>query len=187
MTRLIRRSRSNVALRFSSAGALALCLLAAAIAPACSSDSSRPSLVSEAGQPNEGGRSGSASDEAGSGDLAGASGDGAADSGAAGNAGESGATPVELGGSGGNPPIVPAVCDPLATWSAAASVTGVSSSANETLLALTPDELDLAFLRGGALFVAHRSTVAASFSSGSALAIPMGWSAAHGAALSADG
>jgi len=66
-------------------------------------------------------------------------------------------------------------------------VSGVSTEASETLLALTPDELDLAFLRDGALFLAHRSSTRVSFSSGTALTVPVGWSAAHGAAFSADG
>ncbi len=187
MIRLIHYSRSNVASRFCSAGALSLCALAAS-EPACSSDSVRPSLVSEGGQASDGGRSGSSPAEAGSADLAGASGEGAGDSGASGNGGgSSGGTPAELGGSAGKAPTVPAVCDPLATWSAATSVASVSSGASETLLALSPDELDLAFLRDGALYVAHRTAAGASFSTGSALAIPTGWSAAHGASLSADG
>ncbi|HEY3253259.1 MAG TPA: hypothetical protein VGJ91_04900 [Polyangiaceae bacterium] len=169
------------------AAALTFCALAAT-APACSSDSGHPSLVSAAGQPANGGRAGaSPAEEGGSPDLAGASGDEAGDSGAAGSAAGSGGAPIELGGSGGKPPTTPAACDPHAAWSAAASVSGVSSGASETLLALTPDELDLAFLRDGALYVAHRSSAGAAFSSGSALVIPTGWSAAHGASLSADG
>jgi hypothetical protein len=63
----------------------------------------------------------------------------------------------------------------------------VSSAADETILSLTPDELDLAFLRAGALYVAHRAEATAAFSVSAAIAIPDGWSAAQGAAFSADG
>jgi len=194
---MTRSSRSTRALHFSEIAALSLCALAAS-GPACSTETTRPSLVSAGGQPSDGGRSGSTA-ESGSADVAGASGEEAGDSGAAGDGagnhggsgsgsdGGSGGTPAEVGGSGGVPDIVPAACDPQATWSAPASVTGVSSAGNETLLALTPDELDLAFLRDGALYVAHRTKAEADFAIGSALVLPVGWSAAHGASLSADG
>ncbi|MEI9937106.1 MAG: hypothetical protein WDO69_07760 [Pseudomonadota bacterium] len=183
MIPLIRLARGSFALRLSSTGALA-CWALTISGPACSSDTARPSLVSAGGQPSAGGRSGAPSAAGGdNADLAGASGDEAGDSGAGGNGG----TATELGGSGGMPPAVAPACDQMASWSAAASVSSVSAGANEMLLALTPDELDLAFVRDGALYVAHRSSINAGFSSGSALAIPAGWSATHGAALSADG
>jgi hypothetical protein len=181
---MTRPSRSILSLRFSSLAALSLGALSAS-APACSSDTSRPSLVSAAGQPSDGGRS---STEGGSAGLAGASGE-QADSGGSGTGDDGGSSgaPTELGGSGGSAEVEPAACDPEAMWSLAASVAGVSSAAQETLLALTPDELDLAFLRDGTLYVAHRASTAADFSPGSALTPPPGWSAAHGASLSADG
>jgi hypothetical protein len=186
MTRL----RSTPALRLFSIAALSWCPLLAS-SSGCSSDTSHPSLVSAGGQPSDAGRSGSPPAEGGSEELAGASGNEAGSSGAAGNgAGSdagSGGAPIELGGSGGTVEVVKAACDRLAKWSAAESVTGVSSGANETMLALTPDELDLAFLRNGALYVAHRASADTDFGGGSALTLPLGWSAAHGAGLSADG
>ena len=185
MTRLFQPPRAHSALRF-SAVALSLCAWLAS-QPACSSDARPPSLVSAGDRPSDGGRSGSSPAEGGNADSAGASGEAGGDTGLAGNGDGSGAMPAELGGSGDKPQAVPAACDQLAAWSAAVTVPGVSSAASETLLALTPDELDLAFLRDGALYVAHRSAAAATFSSGSPLAVPIGWTAAHGAALSADG
>jgi hypothetical protein len=185
MTRLILLSCSNAALRF-SASALSLCVWLAS-EPACSSDSNRPSLVSLAGRQSDGGRSGSSPAGSGSAELAGASSEEGGETGVADNGDGSGGMRAELGGSGGEPEAVPAACEKLAAWSAAATVPGVSSGASETLLAITPDELDLAFLRDGALYVAHRAATGASFSSGSPLAVPMGWTAAHGASLSADG
>jgi hypothetical protein len=79
------------------------------------------------------------------------------------------------------------VCSPAANWSAAAKIPVVSTASAEQLLSVTPDELDLAFLRGGALYVAHRATPTGTFTVGNALPIPLGWSSAQGAALSADG
>jgi hypothetical protein len=52
---------------------------------------------------------------------------------------------------------------------------------------VTADELDLAFLRGGMLYVAHRAEASAAFNVGSAITLPTGWSAAQGAGLSPDG
>jgi len=143
-------------------------------------------LVSAGDRPSQGGRSGSSPVEAGHAELSGASGDEAGSAGSAGDEdGGSSATPIERPGSGAT--TVPSACAQAAAWSEAAPVTGVSSSARETLLALTPDELDLAFLRDETLYVAHRGKAGAPFSNVSALALPPGFSAAHGAALSADG
>jgi hypothetical protein len=63
----------------------------------------------------------------------------------------------------------------------------LSTSTDETLLSVTSDELDLAFLRAGTLYVAHRADKTGTFTVGSAVVIPDSWSAAGGAALSADG
>jgi len=185
---MTRTSRSISRFRFYSAVTFALCACASG-GPACSSDSRHPSLLSVAGQPSAGGRAGASSAEAGSADPAGASGDDTGESGAGGDLGgaASGGSSAAYAGSGGKPPSVPAACDQLSRWSSAAPVTGITSTASEKLLALTPDELDLAFLRDGALYVAHRSKTSAAFESGSALTIPAGFSAAHGASLSADG
>jgi hypothetical protein len=186
MIRSVQFDRSAIFTRLSSAAALLLGALAGS-GLACSSDTRPPSLVALGGQANDGGSSGSPTIEGGSGDVSGASGGSDAGAGGAAADGGSAGAPAELGGSSGTSPAVPAVCEQSASWSAAASVGGVSSGAGETLLALTPDELDLAFLRDGALFVAHRSKTSAAFSSGAALSIPAGWSAGHGASLSADG
>jgi len=167
-------------------GALLSCALAAS-SPGCSSGTRAPSLVNAGGRLEDGGRAGSSAAVGGNFDLAGSNGDEGGDSGAASDGGEGGVAPSEPVGGGGKAPTEPALCDKRAVWSAATSVSGVSSGAAETLLALTPDELDLAFLREGALYVAHRASASASFSSGTALTIPTGWSAIHGATLSADG
>jgi hypothetical protein len=182
---------STSAIRLSSLAVLSWCALATS-APACSPEASRPSLISTGAQPNDGGRSGSSPGEGGSVELAGANGEqsgdsGAAGTGAAGSASGSAGNAAELGGSAGVPDGTAPACDPEATWSAAASVSGVTSGANEKLLALTPDELDLAFLRDGALYVAHRPKADADFTVGAALTMPAGWTVAHGASLSADG
>jgi len=79
------------------------------------------------------------------------------------------------------------ICSSTASWSDATSLAVVSSAMSETLLSVTPDELDLAFVRAGQLFVAHRATPSADFAIGSAVPIPNGWSVSEGAALSADG
>jgi hypothetical protein len=63
---------------------------------------------------------------------------------------------------------------------------GVSTSAAETLLSITLDELDVAFLRTGVLYVGHRANQSATFES-AAVTLPSGWSASNGASLSADG
>jgi len=177
----------RLAPRLASASALYLLAFAASL-PACSSDPGRPSLISVGGNPADAGSSGSSPAESGSRDFAGAGGDATGDSGATGeNGGASAGGSGNSTASGGSAPVVPAACNPKAMWGDAASVAGLSSAALDTLLAITPDELDLALLREGALYVAHRSSPGATCTIGSPLAIPAGWTAAHGAALSADG
>jgi len=194
MTRIIRSSRSDDALRFSPRAASLLAAAALGVFAAsplgCSSDSTRPSLIQEPGGAGNAGRAGASVGEAGSAEAAGASGDDAgeagdagAPSGTAGNGGVSNG----LGGSGGTAPVIPAACAKSVTWSESATVPSVSSAANETLLSVTPDELDLAFLRAGQLHVAHRTSAEETFTLGPELVLPAGWTAAHGAALSADG
>ena len=180
---MTRSFRFSLSARHCSA-ALVWCALVAS-GPACSSNSRAPSLVSGGEPASAGGRAGSTAAEGGHSDLGGSNG-AAGDSGAAGDGGDSG-TPAASGDTGGRADSVSAACDPLVAWSGAASVSGVSSTADEQLLALTPDELDLAFVRGGALFVAHRASANEGFPDAAAVTIPTGWSAAHGASLSADG
>ncbi len=156
------------------------------IACACSSGSGdRPSgIVDDAsggrGQAADGGRSGMGS--AGSG--AREAGDGGepdrADGGSAGT--DTGSNPGT-----GQPPLGPAACSERGAWTDSKIVDVVSSAAPESFLSVTPDELDLAFVRSGSVYLAHRAQAAAPFSMGGALAIPAGWSVAQGASLSADG
>lgn len=107
--------------------------------------------------------------------------------------GEAGDGGVSAGGAadeeaaGGPPTIEPPSCRLDATWSNPEPVTGVSSAGSEVLLSLTPDELNLAFLRGETVYVAHRSQLDAAFELGAPVAVPAGWTATQGAALSADG
>jgi len=192
MIRLMRPPRTKRASRVSAAPLLAATTLGVlALSPlGCASDSGRPSLIQGAGAAGNAGRAGVAGGEAGNADEAGASGADAGEAGEAGapnNAAGNGGTANGLGGSSGNAPDVPASCSQSATWSESMAVPSISSAAKESLLSVTPDELDLAFLRGGALYVAHRASAAGTFVIGAELTLPAGWSAAHGATLSADG
>jgi hypothetical protein len=156
------------------------------VAAACSSDANdHPAGVSSGGSEQADGGRGGASPSAGTAGRAGHSstdgGEGGASSG--GTGGEAGS--VDIGT--GQPPLSPSACSETAKWSGASSVDPVSSAATETLLSVTADELDLAFLRGTALYVAHRSQADAAFNVGSPIAIPSGWSVVQGAGLSPDG
>jgi len=167
--------------------ALLLCGVAAA-AQACSADSTHPSLVGLGEPPSAAGHSGASFAGEGNSDLAGAAGE--EEGGAAGASGASAGASGKAGGPGsmgGAAPALPPVCDPMASWSSAQSVAGLSGTGHDSLLALTADELDLAFLRDGALYVAHRPNAETAFTLGSAVNLPSGWSASHGASLSADG
>ena len=157
-----------------------------ASAPACSSSPAHPSLVTSNGGSSDeqpGGSSGSG--EPGGTDNAGAGGDAGTGSNAESGTGNAGS----LGDGAAGSPIKPgpSTCAQTATWSTPASVDGVSTAAAESLLSVTADELDLAFLRAGVLYVAHRSKASAAFDVGSPITIPAGWSAKQGAALSGDG
>ena len=178
--------RPRLSTRRSSVAVLSLFSLTA-IAAACSTDSTHPSLVGIGEQPSEGGHPGSSSSAGRNSDSAGASGEDGGDAGATGANGGTGGRATDSGNLGGALPSVPPACNREAVWSSPKSVAGVSSTSTELLLALTADELDLAFLREGALYVAHRTTPDATFTVGSKVMIPSGWSAKHGAALSADG
>ena len=134
---------------------------------------------------------------AGVGADAGASADagaGAPTTNGAGAAGEGGETETGTGddgfggtGAGTGPGLAPPVCSKVASWSGRISVGNVSSDLGETLLSVTADELDLAFLRSGLLYVAHRATRSAEFELTDPIAIPGGWTVATGASLSGDG
>jgi hypothetical protein len=161
------------------------CVAFCAAAGACSSGTSaHPAGLSAGGSDTaEGGSAGS--DAAGSTNQLGSDGGVSSDGGAttSDTAGE--AAGGELGT--GQPSALPSACAETAHWSGASSVVGVSSAGNETLLSVTADELDLAFLRDGALYVAQRAVSSAELDAGSPIAIPTGWSAARGASLSPDG
>jgi hypothetical protein len=148
----------------------------------CGSNEQRPpSLVGVGGQAGN-----EDSDPA----VAGAKGGAEGPAGAAGQSAEGG---TNAGGSAdepatSDPPVIePASCDLNATWKSPTPALDLSGAGSEVLLSLTPDELDLALLRGDALYVAHRARVSLAFELGSPISVPSGWTATHGAALSPDG
>jgi len=96
------------------------------------------------------------------------------------------------GGSAGLPPgmvvvVAKSTCSENAHWTGAASVAAVSTAADEKLLSITADELDIVFARGLGLFHAHRATASDTFDAGVEITLPTGYSLAGGASLSADG
>lgn len=168
---------------------LAASLMLSCAFSACSSDTARhPSLVEgPGGASNSSAGAGFAGRASSNVDEAGAGGDSRGLGGnqnAGGDGGDGEAPALELGGSA--PMASPAVCPQMATWAMPSSLDGVSSSAAETLLSITLDELDLAFLRAGTLYVAHRASRSAAFAV-TPVVPASGWSAANGASLSADG
>ena len=170
--------------------------LTLALAAACSSDSDdRAPTVSDGGASAKAGAGGRSSvgksGSGGTGDLGSA---GSADGGTAGAAG-SGQTSGE-GGEGGEGgawepgmviPVAPGACSEAATWANATVLEGISTDADEQLLALTPDELDILFLRDGSPMSAHRDLASVEFGVADALIIPAGYGIDGGVALSADG
>jgi hypothetical protein len=97
-----------------------------------------------------------------------------------------------MGGAGGEQQgtivVVPSsACSKIPAWTGATPLAGISTSGDESLLSITADELDIAFLRGGALYCAHRAAASASFAAASAVTLPTGYVATAGVALSADG
>jgi hypothetical protein len=170
---------------------LVSCAALCAAVGACSSDDKHPSLIAAGGSaPSNGGHAGSTAGgpEPGEGGSVPDTNTDGGEGGAYPSGGSGGLVDADGGQIGtGEPPVEPSACSDKAVWSGASNVDAVSSAASETLLSVTADELDLAFLRGGALYVAHRAQSSATFSIGAPVAIPTGWSAAQGAALSADG
>lgn len=143
----------------------------------CSSDGDRPSPASAAGTASHAAASGG-----GPAGDAGAQASGGVDPGGANeDAGAAGAAP------NGAPAVDPAICSELFAWSSPVAVEGLASVAEQTFLSVTPDELDLAFLRGNALYVAHRANASDRFELLTPVTTPSGYSARHGAALSHDG
>jgi hypothetical protein len=85
--------------------------------------------------------------------------------------------------------VTPGACSEKPGWGGAAPLDGVSTAADESesLLSITADELDIVFMRGGAVYLAHRDTASASFGAASVVTLPSGYVADAGAALSGDG
>lgn len=174
---------------------LSACAVLSYAFSACSAGTTaHPSMVDDSGggRSAAAGRSGSVEQSGGHALDAGAGGDGSevggndAD-GSAGDGGheDAGSPPLEIGGSA--PMAGPAMCSELAKWTTPSALDGVSTAATETLLSVTLDELDLAFLRADVLYVAHRKSQSAAFGAVAPITLPAGWTAKQGAALSADG
>jgi len=180
---------------------IAFTVLAAASAlGACSSsDDSHAAPISSGGSGASGGASatggthhlGGSSATGGSTPHAGNAGASANDGGAAGDG--LGGAPSSEGGAAGEPQpgtvveVPPGTCSPSAVWASPAPLNGVSTTAAEKLLSLTLDELDIAFLRDGALYSAHRTSASSNFGAGAAVTVPTGYDASLGVALSGDG
>jgi hypothetical protein len=182
--------RPMIARRPSSLLVLAsLALSGASVMAACSSDSKGPSASSGGSSSTAGGSAGKASS---GGSHHGASGGADNNTAGAGEGGEAGSPVRGDGGAAGEEPgtvveVPPAACSETAKWMGAAPLAGVSTTADERLLSVTADELDLAFLRDGALYVAHRASTNDDFDAGTAVTLPAGYVADAGVALSADG
>jgi len=164
--------------------------LAVGIACSSNSDDYAPALsgggaTSKAGA---GGRS-SVGKSGGSGTGDGGSA-GEGDAGSAGLAGAGGAS--SDGGEGGWDegmiiPVTPGSCSETAAWVGSTPVQEISTDANEQLLAITADELDILFLRDDVAMRAHRALASAAFGAPVAQPIADGYGIDAGAALSADG
>lgn len=164
-------------------------LLAIFLVVACSSSSDRHApAAGDGGASSKGGAGGRSS--------TGKSGNGGSDVGGAGEGDEGGSGGVAgsagQGGEGGADegmiiPVTPSACSETAAWSNAAPLEGISTDAEEQLLAITADELDILFLRDDVAMFAHRAASSAAFDAGLPLTIADGYSVDTGAALSADG
>lgn len=162
------------------------------VVAACSSgsDDHAPPIASNGGASTAGaGGTGSVRAGSSSGARAGASEGGTAD------AGQGGAGTNDSrsdGGAAGLEPgtvvvVPPSTCSPTAKWSSPTTLASISSAADERLLSITADELDVLFVRDGALMLAHRDKSSADFADPSAVMLPDGYGISDGAALSADG
>ena len=157
------------------------------VAGACSSNSDdRAAAVGDGGGSSQSGAGGRSS--------TGKSGSGGSDAGSAGqgDGGSAGTDNAGAGGEGGEGegtiiPVTPGTCSETAVWANAAPLPGISTSADEQLLAITADELDILFLRDDLPMFAHRDSSSAEFDAGVTLTIADGYDVEAGAALSADG
>jgi hypothetical protein len=92
------------------------------------------------------------------------------------------------GAEGGAPPLVSATCDLLAVWGNPQPLAGISTpDADETLLALTADELSLIFRRDSELYRSERASRDEAWQTPVGVTLPEGYTAEHGVALSQDG
>jgi hypothetical protein len=162
------------------------------MAAACSSNSDdRAPAFADGGAGGAGGRAPVGKSGAGGSDDAGSAGE-LGDGGTAGEAGEVGSAAGE-GGEGGAfeegtiIPVGPGACSESAAWASKTPLEGISTDANEQLLAITPDELDIVFTRDDAVLLAHRELASAAFDTPVAMTIPDGYGVQAGVALSADG
>jgi len=169
--------------------ALGVTLCIAIAACSSNSDEHAPPAVADGGTSSKSGAGGrSSAGKGGSGGTAASSAGERADGGAAG----SGASEAGAGGEGGVDegvvvPVPPAACSEQATWANATALPGISTDANERLLSITADELDILFLRDGSAMRAHRDQASAEFGAAVALPIADGYGTDAGVALSGDG
>jgi hypothetical protein len=162
------------------------------VACSSSSDDHGPSLGGggASSRSGAGGRS-PVGDSGASGTTDGGSAGETSEGGAAGAAGSVGSA-AGAGGEGGLEqgtiiPVTPGACSEAAAWEGGTPLDGISTAADEELLAITADELDILFLRDGSALRAHRELASAPFGPADALTIPDGYDVDAGVALSADG
>ncbi|HYP77238.1 MAG TPA: hypothetical protein VER12_14815 [Polyangiaceae bacterium] len=167
--------------------------LTLSLAVACSSNSDDYAPpVSEGGSSSKSGAGGRPS--------TGKSGSGGSDAGSAGEAEDAGSAGLSgsgageggAGGEGGADegtviPVPPGSCSEMAAWVNATPVPGISTAANEQLLTITADELDILFARDGVPMLAHRELPSEAFGPAFEQTIAEGYGIEAGAALSADG
>lgn len=168
------------------------------VGSACSSNSDdhAPPVTADGGASSKGGTGGRSSvGKGGGGATAGSATAGSAgEREEGGSAGEAGGAPSEAGEGGGAGwdegtiiPITPGACSETAVWADASPVESISTAANERLLSISSDELDIVFERDGVPMRAHRELASAAFDEAVALTVADGYSVDAGAALSADG
>ena len=163
-----------------------LALVGACLVAACSSgsDSHGAAIPSGGSSSSDAGAGGSRRDPIG---TSGGSGGSSTEGGEAGDGVNGGASGAAGSQEGTVVVVTPAACSQTPSWTGAAPLDVISTAADERLLSITADELDVAFLRGGALYVAHRDAASASFAAPTAVTLPADYVADAGIALSADG
>ena len=165
------------------------------LAQACSSDSDdyAPALADGGASSRSGAGGRSSVGKSGSGALAEGGSAGESESGAGGGAGSAGATAESgRGGEGGLEegtviPVPPGACSETEAWPNGTPLVSISTAADEQLLAITSDELDILFTRDQSPMRAHRDVASAAFDPAVALTIADGYGVTAGVALSADG